>query len=52
MVLWVGKISEDIVEENQDEFVQVLTKEIVHHVHQLCRGVGYIRRHDQEFIEP
>ena len=51
MVLWVSKINEDIIEENQDEFVQVLTKEIVHHLHKLGRGVGYTKRHDQEFIE-
>ena len=52
MVLWVGRTNEDIVKENQDEFVEVLTKEIVHHIHELGRGVGYTKRHDQEFIEP
>ena len=52
MVMWVGRIDEDIVQENQDEFVQVLTKEIVHHVHKLGRGVGDAKWHDQKFIEP
>ena len=40
MVLWVGRINKDIVKENQDEFVQVLTKKSVHHIHELGRGVG------------
>ena len=52
MVLWIGRINEDIVKENQDEFVQVLTKKIVHHIHKLSRGVGDTKRHDQNFIEP
>ena len=47
MVLWVGGIDKDIIKENQDEFVQVLTKKIVHHVHELGRGVGDIKWHDQ-----
>ena len=52
MVLWVGKIYQDVVKENQDEFVQVLTKEIVHHIHELGRGIGDAKWHDQNFIEP
>ena len=39
MVLWVERINKDIVEEYQDEFVQVLTKKIVHHIHELGSGV-------------
>ena len=46
MVLWVGKINKHIVRENQDEFVQVLTKKSVYHVHKLGKGVGDAKRHD------
>ena len=52
MVLWVARINEDNVKENQHEFVQVLTKKSVHHVHELGRGVGDAKRHNQELIEP
>ena len=52
MVLWVGRIDKDIVKENQDEFVQVLTKKSVHHIHELGRGVGDTKWHDQKFIKP
>ena len=52
MVLWVGRIDEDIIKENQDEFVQVLTKESVHHIHELGRGVGDAKTYNQEFIKP
>ena len=52
MVLWVGRVNKDIVKENQDEFIQVLTKKIVYHVHKLGGGVGDTKRHDQELIEP
>ena len=51
MVLWVGRIYQDVVKENQDEFVQVLTEEIVHHVHELGRGIGNTEWHDLKFIE-
>ena len=40
MVLGVGGINKDIVKKNQDELVQVLTKKIIHHVHELGTGVG------------
>ena len=50
MVLWVGRINKDIIKENQDEFVQVLTKKSVHHIHELGRGVGNAKWHDQKFI--
>ena len=50
MVLWVGRINKDIVKENQDEFVQILTKKIVNHVHEL--GVGDTKRHDQKLVDP
>ena len=36
MILWVGRINKDIVKENQDEFVQVITKKNVHHIHELA----------------
>ena len=39
MVLWVGRINKDIVKENQDEFVQVLTEKSVHHIHELGRAL-------------
>ena len=52
MDLWVGRIYKDIVKEHQDEFVQVLTKKIVHHVHESGRGVGDAKWHDQELVEP
>ena len=52
MVLWVGKINKDIIKENQDEFIQVLTKKTVHHVHELCRCVGDTKRLDQKLVEP
>ena len=51
MVLWVGRIDEHIAKKNQDEFVQVLTKESVHHIHELGRGVGDAERHNQKFIK-
>ena len=52
MVLRVGRINKDIVKENQDEFVQVLTKKSVHHIHELGRGVGDAKKHNQKFIKP
>ena len=52
MVLWVGIINEDIVKEDQDEFVQVLTKKSVHHIHELGKAVGDAKRHNQKFIKP
>ena len=52
MVLWVGRIDKASAKENQDEFVQVLTKKIVHHLHELGKGVGDTKRHDQKFVEP
>ena len=42
----------DVVKENQDGFVQVVTKKSIHHVHELGKGVGDAKRHDQKFIEP
>ena len=51
MVLWVGRVNEYIIKENKDDLVQVLTKKIVHHVHELGRGVGDGKRHDQTFLE-
>ena len=50
MVLWVGRVNKDIVKKDCDEFVQVLTEKIVHHKHELCRGVGNTERHYQTFI--
>ena len=52
MVLWASRINEDIAKENQDELVQILTKKIVYHVHELGRGVGDAKRHYQKFVEP
>ena len=52
MVLGVGRINKDIFKENQHEFAQLLTKKSVHHVHELDRGVGRAKRHEQEFLEP
>ena len=52
MVLWVGRINEDIVKENQDEFVQELTKKSVHHIHELGKGVGDAKWHDRKFTQP
>ena len=52
MVLWVGRVNKDIVKEKKDEFVQVLTKNIVNHVHELDKGVDYTKRHHQKFVEP
>ena len=51
MVLWVGRENKDIIKENQDEFVQVLTKKSVHHVHELGKGIGGTERHDKNFVE-
>ena len=50
MVLWVGRVDKDIVKKDYDELVQVLTEKIVHHKHELCRGVGHTKRHYQTFI--
>ena len=40
MVLWVGKINKGIIKEIHDEFIQLITKKIVHDVHALDRAVG------------
>ena len=52
MVLWASRVTKDIIKENQDEFVQVLTKKIFHLIHKLGRGVGDAKRHDQNLIKP
>ena len=52
MALWVGKINKDIKKENQGDFVQVLTKKIFHHIHELGKGIGDTKRHDQKLLEP
>ena len=52
MVLWVGRVNKGIIREHQDELVQVLTKKIVYHIHELGRGIGDAKRHNQEFIKP
>ena len=48
----VGRVNEDIVKENQNEFVQVLIEKIVHHVLKLSRAISDTKWHHQEFVEP
>ena len=52
IILGVGKVNKDIAKENQEEFVQVLTKKSIHHIHKLGKETGDTKRHDQKFVEP
>ena len=51
MLLDIGRIYQNIVQKDKDESVQVVTQEIVHHVHELRGGVGQPKRHYQIFVE-
>ena len=51
VLLDIGKINQDVVQKDKDESVQVVTQEIVHHVHELRGGVGQPKGHYKIFVE-
>ena len=45
MLLEIGRIYQDIVQKDKDELVQVVAQEIVHHIHELHRGISKPKWH-------
>src|ERR1041385_6212906 len=46
MILFILGVDQDIIYEYHNKLVQKLHEYLVHHTHEVCRGIGQTKRHD------
>ena len=49
MDLHCAGIYQDVVQEDEDKIIKLIGEDIVHHIHELQKGIGNTERHHQEF---
>jgi hypothetical protein len=51
MIFKVFGIDQNIVDKNNDEFIEFRHEDRVHEIHEICRCIGKTKGHNQIFIE-
>ena len=43
-------IYQDVVQEDEDKVIKVIGEDIIHHIHELRRGIDNTKRHYQKLV--
>ena len=51
MIFYCLRIYQNVIQEDNDKVVQVVSKYVIHQVHKLCQGIRDSKRNDKELVE-
>jgi hypothetical protein len=52
MLYFILGVDQDVINEDHDKLIQLRHEYRVHQVHEMCRGIGESKRHNQILIQP
>jgi hypothetical protein len=52
MLFFIFRVDQDVVNKDHDKLIQLRHEYGVHQVHEMCRSIGQVKRHNQILIQP
>ena len=50
MLFHDAELYQYVVQKHYDEVIKICRQDIIHHIYELCRGIGSTKRHHQKLI--